>query len=413
MHRNEMVARWRTLLSAIVRRGPRNLALGLLLPLLCTACASANAFAPTSVPAAQTPPAQPSAIPLLAYYYIWFDPGSWDRAKTDLPLLGAYSSDGRKVALQHIQWAKSAGINGFIVSWKSTPTLNHRLQLLIDIAKQEHFKLLVIYQGLDFDRNPLPVARVAADLDYFIATFASDPVFDLYERPVVIWSGTWKFSRDEIASVTAARRQKLLILASERNEEDYKRIADTVDGDAYYWSSVNPATFPNYQGKLDAMANAVHANRGLWIAPAAAGFDARLIGGTQVVERNDGATLRTELDAALRSSPDAVGVISWNEFSENSYIEPSRHYGQRYLDVLTQYHQGSTPQAANELDSSMPGSIEVRNETLVPLVILAVLIVASLAVLFWRSLHRQNSDTLAEEGDRTVYEYEEPEPHIP
>lgn len=216
MHRNEMVARWRTLLSAIVRRGPRNLALGLLLPLLCTACASANAFAPTSVPAAQTPPAQPSAIPLLAYYYIWFDPGSWDRAKTDLPLLGAYSSDDRKVALQHIQWAKSAGINGFIVSWKSTPTLNHRLQLLIDIAKQEHFKLLVIYQGLDFDRNPLPVARVAADLDYFIATFASDPVFDLYERPVVIWSGTWKFSRDEIASVTAARRQKLLILASER-----------------------------------------------------------------------------------------------------------------------------------------------------------------------------------------------------
>src|SRR5687767_3245771 len=32
-------------------------------------------------------------IPLLAYYYIWFDVSSWDRAKTDYPLLGRYSSD--------------------------------------------------------------------------------------------------------------------------------------------------------------------------------------------------------------------------------------------------------------------------------------------------------------------------------
>ena len=36
-------------------------------------------------------------IPLLAYYYIWFDPGSWNRAKVDYPLLGRYSSDDKKV----------------------------------------------------------------------------------------------------------------------------------------------------------------------------------------------------------------------------------------------------------------------------------------------------------------------------
>ena len=27
-------------------------------------------------------------VPMLAYYYIWFDPQSWDRAKTDYPLTG-------------------------------------------------------------------------------------------------------------------------------------------------------------------------------------------------------------------------------------------------------------------------------------------------------------------------------------
>jgi hypothetical protein len=360
---------------------------------------------------ARAAPAQP--IPLLAYYYIWFDTGSWDRAKTDLPQLGAYSSDDRAVMEQHVRWAKAAGIGGFIVSWKSTPTLNRRLQQLIDVAKQEQFKLVLIYQGLDFDRNPLPASRVAADLDFFAQTYAAEPVFDVFGRPAVIWSGTWKFSRDEIAQVAGPRRKSMLLLASERNEDDYRRIADLVDGDAYYWSSVNPATFPRYQGKLDDMAKAVHERGGLWIAPAASGFDARLIGGTQVVERNDGATLRAQLGAAFRSSPDAVGLISWNEFSENSYIEPSRNYGQRYLEVLAGFQQAATPAAAADLDSSMPGDVGMRPEVVAPLASLAALIAGSLGVLVWRSLRRGPGGVQPDEADTTLYEYDDAEPHAP
>ena len=43
-----------------------------------------------------------------------------------IPLLGRYSSDDRGVMRQHVAWAKRAGIDGFIVSWKSTPVLNRR-----------------------------------------------------------------------------------------------------------------------------------------------------------------------------------------------------------------------------------------------------------------------------------------------
>ncbi len=73
---------------------------------------------------------------------------------------------------------------------------------------------------------------------------------------------------------------------------------------------------------------------GIWIPSAAPGFDARKVGGTSVVGRRGGATLREELDAATRSSPDAVGLISWNEFSENTHVEPSVDHGSRYLDVV-------------------------------------------------------------------------------
>ena len=301
-------------------------------------------------------------IPVLAYYYIWFDTQSWDRAKTDYPLLGWYSSSNIDVMRQHVQWAKEAGITGFIVSWKSTDKLNERLEKLIQVANEENFQLAIIYQGLDFQRNPLPVEQVDADLSYFIEHFSEEQAFYVYEKPLVIWSGTWEFSREEVESVVVGKRDHLLILASEKNVEGYERLADLVDGDAYYWSSVNPDTFPGYLEKLKAMSEAIHANNGLWIAPFAAGFDARLIGGTTVVDRKDGETMRVQYNTAIQSSPDAIGLISWNEFSENSHIEPSENYGDRYLKVMSRIQDAPAPVVKN-FDSSEPGDTVAPGDT--------------------------------------------------
>jgi hypothetical protein len=307
-----------------------------------------------------------SPIPVLAYYYIWFDETSWDRAKADYPALGRYSSDDRDVMRQHVRWAKDAGIDGFIVSWKSTLVLDRRLEQLIEVAREESFKLAIIYQGLDFHRDPQPIERIAADIDHFIDTYAGDPVFEIFGGPMVIWSGTWEYTADEIGRVTGTRSlrsgcewtsdlepQCVQLLATERNPEGVRRLAGLVDGNAYYWSSVNPDTYPGYEEKLGEMRAAVSESDGLWIAPAAPGFDAREIGGTTVVDRAGGEMLRRQLEGAHASSPDAIGLISWNEFSENSHVEPSQNYGTTALDVLADV-SGGTPPTIPELDSSEP-----------------------------------------------------------
>ena len=136
-------------------------------------------------------------------------------------------------------------------------------------------------------------------------------------------------------------------------QKDYLRLANIVDGDAYYWSSVNPETFPDYQGKLSEMGAAVHQHGGLWIPSAAPGFDARLVGGTSQVERKNGDTFRTEVNTAMASSPDALGIISWNEFSENTHIEPSKSFGSTYLNVLSEINHLPPPKIG-EFDSSEP-----------------------------------------------------------
>jgi hypothetical protein len=324
---------------------------------LALAAALALSFAAIAEPAsAKAPKGTSSDTPVFAYYYIWFNPTSWQRAKTDYPAIGRYSSDERDVMRKHIRWAKQSGINGFIVSWKSTETLNRRLAKLIQVAQQENFALTIIYQGLDFHRNPLPVAQVASDFDFFTREFSRRKVFRFFRKPVVIWSGTWKFSRDEIAFVTRPRQDKLLILATERDLEGYERVGDLVNGNAYYWSSVNPDTFPNYDQRLKLMGDAVHVRGDLWFAPAAPGFDALLIGGSTVVDRKGGDTLRREYNAAIGSSPDVVGLISWNEFSENSHIEPSERYGVRYLHVLADIRGAKAPKIESFDSSSEPAS---------------------------------------------------------
>lgn len=301
-------------------------------------CAAALGTASPAARAATRPEAKPPT-PVLAYYYIWFDTRSWRRAKKDYPLLGRYSSDDERVLRQHVRSAQNAGIDGFIVSWKSTEKLNRRLEMLARIANETGFKLAVIYQGLDFEREPLRIDRIDADLSLFEERFVgrTSPLrraFDLFDKPLVIWSGTWRFSGEAVARVAAAHRDRMLVLASERNVDGYERLWPFVDGNAYYWSSVNPQTYPGYVEKLEAMSGAIHRRGQIWIAPVAPGFDARMIGGTTTVDRSGGETLRVQLDAAVRSAPDAIGVISWNEFSENTHIEPSVRYGSAPLQTL-------------------------------------------------------------------------------
>ena len=73
---------------------------------------------------------------MLAYYYIWFTPTSWNRAKSDYPLLGRYDSGDAKVMRQHIQWAKRAGIDGFlVVEVDAAP--RPPLATLVKVADQE------------------------------------------------------------------------------------------------------------------------------------------------------------------------------------------------------------------------------------------------------------------------------------
>jgi hypothetical protein len=334
---------------------------------------------------APSPAAVRDPTPLYAHYYIWYGVSSWKRAKIDYPMLGRYSSDEVSFMRRHVELAKQAGIDGFLVSWKSTPVLDERLGKLVEVARRAHFKLGIVYQGLDFERRPLPARKVAQDLDLLARRYGRSPVFGGFAKPIVAWSGTWRFTPAQIAHVRKVVDGRLLLLGTEKNVADYQAKASLFDGDLYYWSSVNPDSNPHYGAKLNAMGQAAHGHGSLWFAPAAPGFDARRVGGKSAVDRHDGATLRREMDAAQQSQPDAIGLISWNEFSENTHVEPSERYGQQALKTLADI-RGTHLASHDDLDSSAPAARdEPGPRALVVVLGFAALLVLTLVLLRRRS----------------------------
>ena len=304
-----------------------------------------------------SPSVSPSASPpVLAYYYMWFNAASWTHTKTDLPSLGAYDSTDPAIIHQQVAWAKASGVDAFIASWKHTPTLDTALAELVTECRTQGMKLVLIYEGLDVNRNPIPAATVGADIAWFADNYGSDPVFDVYGKLAVVWSGSWQFSDAQIAGVRTqvGAPDRLLLLGSEKDAASYTARASLFDGDAYYWSSADPLSTPGYQKRLTQLGAAVHADQGIWLAPAAVGFDDRLNGGTTVIDRRSGDTLRQAWSDALATAPEGVALISWNEYTENSYLEPSRNYGLQYLQVLASLTGAAGPAAPSATSTPTP-----------------------------------------------------------
>ena len=323
--------------------------------------------------------------PLLAYYSLSYEPDAWGAGNTDIPLLGRYSSDDASVMREQIRVAQKAGIDGFIVNWKNTTKLNARLEQLLETADGEGFKLAINYQGPDAQSKPMAAKKVATDLDYFQRNMTGHAALALFDKPLIIWSGIDTYSAGDVTSVTATRRRRLLILAAVSDLEQYQAISEHVDGNAYYWSSPNPEADGDYAGRLVAFGKAVHAGSGLWVAPVAPGFGSPGAGADRVVDRKDGATLVKELNAATASGPDAIGLISWNVFKDNTQVEPSARYGTHYLDVLAEA-RGVTGPIVIDFDSSEPGDPKARPANMATLGGMALLFLASVGAIIVRNL---------------------------
>jgi hypothetical protein len=272
----------------------------------------------------------------------------------DIPREGLYSQNVSRTFDRHIAEAAKAGLRGFVLSWQGTGRarqspassgFDRRLDRMVSRVSRynrshhAHFRLALAYEA--FERFSRPASRVINDLRYFSRRYGSKLVFrnSFSSKPMVMLLDSRKL-RPAVGSpgavlprVFAAVGSSLYLIGDE-TYRSYAADAPYLHASSYYWSSQNPWTNPESQWQIASLGGQIHRDRKRWFAPVIAGFNKQLVGGQSCVPRIGLETLRRVWAMNKTSRPDAWFAISWNEFVENTYLQPSANYGSRYLREL-------------------------------------------------------------------------------
>lgn len=281
---------------------------------------------------------------VLAFYYTWFDENSWGPAQVpDVPA-APYVSRDRGAMGRQIDEAKGAGIDAFVVSWLGPRTENNQtetnLRALLDEAAARGFRIAV-----DFEVSSQflgGAGDVTAALRTLLDTHAHHPAYlNVGGKPVIFF---WRNQRFNTGTWAAIRAQVDPNHDSLWIEEGVDVSPLSVfDGHHLYSVTWNPPTDLAYtENKFARLVRGAAGRLGapkVYVGTVMPGYDDRKTGrgNAFAVDRQDGAYYVRSWQAAISSQPDWIIITSFNEWPEGTYIEPSRAYGSRYLELTAQW----------------------------------------------------------------------------
>jgi hypothetical protein len=277
---------------------------------------------------------------VLAFYYTWFDEHSWSPAQVpDQPLV-PYVSRDRDTMARHIEQAKGAGVDAFVVSWLGPRVESNQTETnfraMLDEAAGRGFRL-----AADFEvASPFigGAGDAQAALSALLATHARHPAYlKVGGKPVIFF---WRQQRFDIKTWTAIRAAVDPGHTSLWIEEGVDVAPLSVfDGHHLYSVTWNPPTDLTYTAnKFARLVRGAATRLGapkVYVATVMPGYDDRKTGrgNAFAVDREGGAYYERSWRAAIGSAPDWIVITSFNEWPEGTYIEPSRAYGNRYLEL--------------------------------------------------------------------------------
>jgi len=270
------------------------------------------------------------AHPVLAYYYGWWE-ASRLQAGIHHSSLGLGQGalpweqviDRPDVVREHIRQAQVAGVDGFIANRASD------MVRLLDVGQQYDFRVTLQVNAAG------GMAVAESELREFYGKLDHPAMVRYQGRPVVFF---WRAA--DTVQWTALRNRLdphhvAVWLADGDNFNILRNPA--FDGISPYqiaWSGTPETQLPGWGAK----AAAVDAGK-LYVPPVAPGCnDSPARTATCIQDRQNGAYYGRTLQGALASTPRwAVVVSTWNEWLEDSQIEPSVEYGTLYLRMTRDF----------------------------------------------------------------------------
>ena len=288
---------------------------------------------------------------VLAFYYGWYGPGiHWQDAdpvrKTladspGYPETGTYDSLDAATIQRHVAQARDAGITGLICSWWGQgDRTDQQLKPLLDAAATVGLSITVYVENVTS-----PEALAAASL-YNLQAYGDHPawlklngkpVIFLYDRVLqTMGLDGWKRAR---AIIDAGAPGRLAVIATGNGRKQIAERGPLFAGVhiydmAFYLAQKHPFAWLWRRQFYDGW---VKYQKGLSVVTATVmpGYDDHLVTGRPaprpLVDRDGGRLYRELWQAAIAAKPDWILIVSFNEWHEDSQIEPSVQYSEREM----------------------------------------------------------------------------------
>lgn len=284
-----------------------------------------------------------SKIPklLLAFYYLWYTKDNWKA----IPLIDQpenfYSSSDINIIKKQIRLAKSSGIDGFITSWDGPGTYSdNNFKLFLNQCQKLNFKSSIYYETLT-ENGPRSDEEIYNSLKFIIETYGNHKSFiKVFNKPLIfLWASNeldinrWKniLNRLRVNNYEAtliAMGYDISNLQIFDGLHQYGIIMiDDLDKENRFLSTI----VKNY--------HLIGDRQKIWTATVQPGYDERKIPKRIGLfkERSKGKYFEETWKAAINSNPDFILITSWNEWWENTHIEPSKNFKNYYLYLTKKY----------------------------------------------------------------------------
>lgn len=286
---------------------------------------------------------------VLAFFYPWWDRAGWSNRSlfVDAPLR-PYASDDEADLTRVMGEAKDAGLDALVVSWAGRDFdggIDHRRMLTcLGAAQQAGIRIATLFettvanpQHEDGLADPTTVFRWLADV---VDSYASHPAYlRVDSRPAVLAYAAQRMSQagwqDALSRLRASGRDVLMV-----GEGINATRLGALDGLFFYASNLYQGDDIRDFDRVQSLSVRTYhllpndsGHRRIWVATVSPGYDDRqLLDGREprVTDREGGKYYARQWQSALEMQADWIVITSWNEWLENTQIEPSVRYGDLY-----------------------------------------------------------------------------------
>lgn len=302
-----------------------------------------------------------------AHYYPWYGSpghdwrgGNWSLESPSTPILGDYHSSDEHVIESHIDWCHTAGIDWLSVAWWGRDSIeDHRFKnILLEHPRADEIEWSVLYESVgqlpNFDFDQAGTRHVfVSDLEYLAETYFDHPAYKhIDDRPVIYLYVGRGFHGDiegafEEAVDSIGVRPYVIADYSVGQPLDGPPIADIADAVSPYnpYTPDNPSPTDYIDRIAEGYSDWDATESDLDVFPTVIpGFDDTHI--THVDRDNPPMEPSPNLyDQACRITDSyadgPVFVTSFNEWYEDTQIEPSEEHGRAYLDITAEVLAGA------------------------------------------------------------------------